>query len=131
MGFYFVRNGTGLMTLWLASRFFQPSGYLGQGKLISVWFSHAELARVLAVMTVAHYSFDALTRLGISGLVDAGLGWRALFVVYGVITFSVAMLGLLLLRSAPEVRARNSISNCSAAKRFPCPLAHVPASQEE
>ena len=103
MAFVFAQNGTGLMALWLASRFFQPAGYLGQGKLISVWFNHLELARVMAAMTVSHYLFDALTRLGISGLVAAGLDWRTLFVVYGAITFSVAMLGLLLLRPTPEV----------------------------
>ena len=58
MAFWFARSGAALTALWIASRFFQPAGYLGQSKLVANWFVHTELARVMAWLSVFHYLFD-------------------------------------------------------------------------
>lgn len=102
MAFVFATSGSYMLGFWVASRAFQPAAFVGQAKQISVWFRHTELARILAFLSVSFYAFDALTRLGISGLVGLGLSWRQMFLVYGGITTSIGLISAIVLRAKPE-----------------------------
>lgn len=102
----FAASGTmPLFTLaWLGNRLVQSAGWAGLVKVASRWFSYSSYGTVMGVLALSYLFGDAACRYIMSLLLDAGMGWRGIFLV------GAGALGLLLavnwifLRETPEER---------------------------
>lgn len=74
--------GHGMATLaaaWIANRFIQFSGWGALTKLVGQWFAPARHGRVIAVLSLSYLFGDAAARLALGSMIEAGYGWRAVF----------------------------------------------------
>ena len=106
--------GGGLLTLgaaWTANRFIQSAGWGALTKLVAQWFEPERHGRVVAVLSLSYLFGDAAARFALGSMLDAGFGWRAVFVASaGVLAVIAAGVGAVLRehpgdRGLPEPRA--------------------------
>lgn len=78
---------TALAAAWVANRFVQSAGWGAMTKLVAQWFPAERHGRIMAVLSLSYLFGDAAGRVALGALIDAGAGWRWVFVA------SAAMLG--------------------------------------
>jgi sugar phosphate permease len=74
-------GATIFMLAWVANRLCQSVGWAGLVKVTSKWFSYAAYGGVMAILSLSFLVGDTVTRGGMGGLIAAGFGWRALFLI--------------------------------------------------
>jgi OPA family glycerol-3-phosphate transporter-like MFS transporter len=98
-------GGVPLFTLaWLGNRLFQSAGWAGLVKVTSRWFSYSAYGSVMGILCLSYLFGDAACRYIMSLLLDAGMGWRGIFLV-GAASLSVLFAAnWIFLRETPEER---------------------------
>jgi OPA family glycerol-3-phosphate transporter-like MFS transporter len=114
----FAVSGTlPLFTLaWIGNRLTQSIGWAGLVKVCSKWFSYSSYGTVLGVLSLSYLIGDAAGRQIMAGLMEAGYGWRSLFVLAAVVAGTLFACNLFFLRearvslgfAAPEVNPLNA-----------------------
>jgi OPA family glycerol-3-phosphate transporter-like MFS transporter len=95
-------GGLPIFTLaWMGNRCVQSMGWAGMVKIASRWFSYSAYGTVMGVISLSYLFGDALAREFMARLIDAGLGWRAVFMAAAATLAILLVLNLLLLREAP------------------------------
>ena len=98
-------GGFPLFTLaWIGNRAFQSAGWVGMVKVSSRWFSYSIYGTVMAVLSLSFLFGDAASRYGMSLLLDAGMGWRGIFLTGAGILGVFFLLNLILLKETPQER---------------------------
>ena len=98
-------GGFPLFTLaWVGNRLFQSAGWSGLVKVSSRWFPYSSYGSVMAVLSLSFLFGDALCRWLMSQLMEAGLGWRAVFLFAACCLAVIFLANLIFLREAPEER---------------------------
>ncbi len=87
--------------LWFSNRLIQSLGWPGMVKLTSRWISHANYGMVMGVISLSFLFGDAAARAFIGRLIDAGLGWRAIFWIAGGILGVLLVVNMVLIRETP------------------------------
>ena len=89
---------------WVGNRLFQSAGWSGLVKVSSRWFPYSIYGSVMAVLSLSFLFGDALCRWLMSQLMEAGLGWQAVFLFAAGCLAVIFVTNLALLREAPEER---------------------------
>lgn len=119
-------NSFGMLTMaWSANRLSQSIGWPGLVKVTANWFSFRTYGSVMAVFSLSFLVGDALTRLGVGGLIGAGFSWRSIFLISAGVLAAILLANALLLgesRSAegfsqPDVRPDNAFGVGGAEER--------------
>jgi OPA family glycerol-3-phosphate transporter-like MFS transporter len=87
---------------WLGNRLVQSLGWVGIVRIVGRWFSFAAYGTVLGLVSLSFLFGDALARQGMGLLIQAGVGWRAVFWVAGCTLFGLFLITALLLRESPR-----------------------------
>ncbi len=87
--------------VWFVNRLIQSLGWPGMVKITSRWFSHASYGTVMGVISLSFLFGDALSRAFMGFLMNAGLGWRAVFWIAAGILGSIWILNYALIRESP------------------------------
>ena len=78
--FFGVSVGVGVLAAaWSLNRLIQSMGWGALVKITSNWFSYKRYGRIMGIMSLSYLFGDALARLFLGRLIDAGLGWRGVF----------------------------------------------------
>jgi sugar phosphate permease len=89
---------------WIGNRLVQSGGWAGLVKVTSRWFSYSRYGSVMGVLCLSYLFGDAACRYIMSLLLDAGMGWRGIFVV-GAASLSVLLvINWIFLRETPQER---------------------------
>lgn len=111
-----------ILTLaWIGNRLIQSLGWAGLVKITSKWFSYKSYGMVAGFLSLSYLVGDALARMWMGTLIQAGFGWRSLFVFAAVVAGVVLLANLLFLREsrtelgfpAPEVNPSNAYATGS------------------
>ncbi|MDR3774434.1 MAG: MFS transporter [Terracidiphilus sp.] len=98
-------GGLPLFTLaWLGNRLFQSAGWAGLVKVASRWFSYSSYGTAMGILCLSYLFGDAACRYIMSLLLDAGMGWRGIFVVGAAALGILFLVNWLFLRETPEER---------------------------
>jgi len=98
-------GGLPLFTLaWLGNRIFQSGGWAGLVKVTSRWFSYSSYGTVMGILCLSYLFGDAACRYIMSLLLDAGMGWRGIFLVGAGALGVLFLANLIFLRETPEER---------------------------
>jgi len=98
-----LAGGIPLFTLaWMGNRCVQSLGWAGMVKISSRWFSYSSYGTAMGIISLSYLFGDALSREVLARLIDAGFGWRGLFLVAAGILALLLLLNLLLLKETPE-----------------------------
>lgn len=102
----FAASGTlPLFTLaWIGNRFIQSGGWAGLVKVTSRWFSYSRYGSVMGVLCLSYLFGDAACRYIMSLLLQAGMGWRGIFVVGAASLAVLLAVNWIFLRETPEER---------------------------
>jgi OPA family glycerol-3-phosphate transporter-like MFS transporter len=102
----FAASGTlPLFTLaWIGNRLFQSAGWAGLVKVTSRWFSYSRYGTVMGVLCLSYLFGDAACRYVMSLLLDAGLGWRGIFLTGAGLLGLLMLANSIFLRETPEER---------------------------
>ncbi len=98
-------GGLPLFTLaWLGNRLFQSGGWAGLVKVTSRWFSYSSYGAVMGVLSLSYLFGDAACRYVMSLLLDAGMGWRGVFLVAAGSLMALLVANWIFLREGPDER---------------------------
>jgi len=98
-------GGLPLFTLaWLGNRLFQSAGWAGLVKVTSRWFSYSSYGTVMGILCLSYLFGDAACRYIMSLLLDAGMGWRGIFLVGAGALGILFLANLIFLRETPQER---------------------------
>jgi sugar phosphate permease len=102
----FAASGTlPLFTMaWIGNRLFQSAGWAGLVKVTSRWFSYSRYGTVMGVLCLSYLFGDAACRYVMSLLLDAGLGWRGIFLTGAGLLGLLMLANWIFLRETPEER---------------------------
>lgn len=100
--FGLVAGATTMLVLWAANRFVQSAGWVGLVKTTGRWFAPARLATVMGVLSLSYLFGDALARFYLGAFVEAGAGWRELFLVAAGTLGLIALVGYFTLKNSPR-----------------------------
>jgi sugar phosphate permease len=89
---------------WIGNRLFQSSGWVGLVKVSSRWFSYSIYGTVMAVLSLSYLFGDAAARETMALLLDAGMGWRGIFLTGACLLSLLLIANFLLLRETPQER---------------------------
>jgi OPA family glycerol-3-phosphate transporter-like MFS transporter len=89
---------------WLGNRFFQSAGWAGLVKVTSRWFSYSTYGTVMGILCLSYLFGDAACRYIMSLLLDAGMGWRGIFLVGAAALSALLLANWIFLRETPEER---------------------------
>lgn len=84
---------------WLGNRLTQSVAWAGLIKVSSRWFDYTAHGTVIGVLSVSYLVGDAVARALMGWMLHAGFGWRALFMMAGIVTGVVFVANLFLLRA--------------------------------
>ena len=91
-------GGLPLFTLaWIGNRLTQSAGWAGLLKVCGRWFDHTRHGAIVGILSVSYLVGDAVARESMGLLLEAGAGWRALFLTaagVAALCFLAASLGL-------------------------------------
>jgi OPA family glycerol-3-phosphate transporter-like MFS transporter len=88
--------------IWFSNRLIQSLGWPGMIKITSRWISHANYGVVMGIISLSFLFGDAAARAFIGRLIDAGLGWHAIFWVAGGILGVLLVVNVVLIRESPK-----------------------------
>jgi len=98
-----LAGGMPLFTLaWMANRAVQSMGWAGMVKISSRWFSYSTYGTAMGIISLSYLFGDAAAREFMARLIDAGFGWRGVFLAAAATLACLLLLNLLLLRETPE-----------------------------
>jgi sugar phosphate permease len=98
-----LTGGIPMFTLaWMGNRGIQSMGWAGMVKITSRWFSYSAYGTVMGIISLSYLFGDALSREFMARLLDAGFGWRGVFVAAAATLAFLLLLNLVLLRETPE-----------------------------
>lgn len=98
---------------WVANRFVQSAGWGAMTKLVAQWFPPERHGRVIAVLSLSYLFGDAAGRFALGALIDAGAGWRWVFVA------AAAMLGAAAVGAGATLAERPSLVGLDDPPRPP------------
>ena len=101
---------------WIANRLVQSMGWAGAVKVCSKWFAYTSYGIALGILSLSFLAGDALARESMGLLIQAGLGWRALFYFAAAVALLVLIVNVWMLResrvelgfSEPQVNPLNA-----------------------
>lgn len=93
-----------LGAVWMANRFIQSSGWGALAKLAAQWFAPERHGRIMATLSLSYLFGDAAARLAMGSLLQAGAGWRTVFVASAAALAAIAMGVGAVLRERPSDR---------------------------
>ncbi len=91
-----------LAGVWAVNRFVQSMGWGGLVQIAAQWYPASRLATVMGILSMSYLLGDALARLYLGAIVEAGAGWRGVFYASAGTLFVIAILVAILLRSSPK-----------------------------
>jgi len=95
-------GGMPLFTLaWMANRGVQSMGWAGMVKIASRWFSFSAYGTVMGIISLSYLFGDAAAREFMARLIDAGFGWRGVFLAAAGTLALLLLLNLMLLKETP------------------------------
>jgi OPA family glycerol-3-phosphate transporter-like MFS transporter len=98
-----LSGGIPLFTLaWIGNRGAQSLGWAGMVKITSRWFSYSSYGGVMGIISLSYLFGDAASREFMARLIDAGFGWRWVFVAAAGALAFLCLLNLILLKETPE-----------------------------
>lgn len=100
-----LAGGVPLFTLaWVSNRGVQSLGWAGMVKITSRWFSYSAYGSAMGIVSLSYLFGDAAAREFMARLIDAGFGWRGVFLAAAGTLGLLLLLNLLLLKETPEDR---------------------------
>jgi OPA family glycerol-3-phosphate transporter-like MFS transporter len=100
-----LAGGIPLFTLaWMGNRCIQSTGWAGMVKITSRWFSYSAYGTAMGAVSLSYLFGDALSREFMARLIDAGFGWRGIFLIAAGTLALLFILNLVLLRESPSQR---------------------------
>jgi OPA family glycerol-3-phosphate transporter-like MFS transporter len=97
-----LAGGIPMFTLaWMGNRAVQSMGWAGMVKITSRWFSYSTYGAAMGVVSLSYLFGDAASREFMARLIDAGLGWRAVFFAAAGTLALLFAATLLLLKETP------------------------------
>jgi sugar phosphate permease len=87
---------------WGMARATQASGWIAMVKVVAAWTPAWRLGRVMSGLALAAYLGDFATRLTIGAVLAAGVHWRSIFWLSGVVIGCLLLVTLCLLHPSPE-----------------------------
>jgi OPA family glycerol-3-phosphate transporter-like MFS transporter len=98
-----LAGGMPLFTLaWMGNRAVQSTGWVGMVKIASRWFSYSTYGTVMGIVSLSYLFGDAAAREFMARLIDAGFGWRGVFLAAAGTLACLLLLNLLVLRETPQ-----------------------------
>lgn len=95
-------GGLPIFTLaWMGNRCVQSLGWAGMVKITSRWFSYSAYGSVMGIISLSYLFGDAAAREFMARLIDAGIGWRGVFLAAAATLAILLVLNLFLTREAP------------------------------
>ncbi|MBP3959574.1 MFS transporter [Gemmata sp. G18] len=91
------------LVVWAANRFVQSMGWGGLVQITSRWFTAGRMATVMGVLTMSYLLGDALARLYLGGIVEAGFGWRGVFFASAATLGAIGCISFFTLKNRPSV----------------------------
>ncbi len=88
--------------VWCANRLIQSLSWPGMIKITSRWFSFASYSTVMGVISLSYLFGDAPARAFMGRLIEAGLGWRAIFGVTAGVMGALWILNFALIHESPQ-----------------------------
>lgn len=96
-------GGIPLFTLaWIGNRAIQSMGWAGVVKITSRWFSYSAYGSAMGIISLSYLFGDAASREFMARLIDAGFGWRGIFLIAGGTLALLLLLNLVLLKETPD-----------------------------
>jgi sugar phosphate permease len=96
-------GGIPLFTLaWMGNRGVQSMGWAGMVKITSRWFSYSAYGTAMGIISLSYLFGDAASREFMARLIDAGFGWRGIFLIAGATLALLLSLNLVLLKETPD-----------------------------
>jgi sugar phosphate permease len=114
--FFALGSGAVFFTIaWIGNRLFQSVGWAGLVKVSSKWIVYASYGTAMAVLSLSFLVGDTVTRGAMGALINAGFGWRQLFLVAAVALLVLSLIALIWLKESrvaagfdpPEVNPLN------------------------
>jgi OPA family glycerol-3-phosphate transporter-like MFS transporter len=87
--------------VWFANRLVQSLGWPGMIKITSRWFSYARYGSVMGVISLSFLFGDFVARQFMGLLIDANLGWRAVFGIAAAVLGVIWVANFALIRESP------------------------------
>ncbi len=98
----FGLGGLPIFTMaWALNRAVQSAGWVGMVKISSRWFSYSVYGTAMGIISLSFLIGDSLSRLLLGQLVQAGMGWRGLFITSGAIMALIMLVTVMLLKETP------------------------------
>jgi OPA family glycerol-3-phosphate transporter-like MFS transporter len=98
-----LMGGIPLFTLaWMGNRAVQSMGWAGMVKITSRWFSYSAYGTAMGIISLSYLFGDAAAREFMARLIDAGFGWRGVFLAAAGTLAILLLLNLVLLKETPE-----------------------------
>jgi len=85
---------------WIGNRLSQSIGWAGLIKVCSKWFGYTSYGTVIGILSLSYLVGDALARLSMGRLIQAGYGWHELFIFAAVVALVILVLNLVFLRES-------------------------------
>jgi sugar phosphate permease len=86
---------------WMGNRCVQSLGWAGMVKISSNWFSYSAYGTVMGIVSLSYLFGDAAAREFLARLMDAGIGWRGLFLAAAATLAFLLLVNLLLIKETP------------------------------
>jgi sugar phosphate permease len=86
---------------WIGNRMVQSLCWTGMVKVTSKWFSFSAYGTAMGVISLSYLFGDAAARRFMGWLLEAGFGWRAVFLAAGGGLFGFFLLNLVWLKESP------------------------------
>jgi OPA family glycerol-3-phosphate transporter-like MFS transporter len=89
---------------WIGNRSIQASGWVGMVKITSRWFGHNVYGRIMALISLSFLFGDFLSRIFLSSLISAGVGWRQVFYTSAAVLAVILVATFVIIRDKPSDR---------------------------
>lgn len=93
---------TAFLVAWSANRLVQSMGWAGLVKVASNWVSYRRYGRAMGVLSLSFLFGDAVARLFLGSLIEAGVGWRGVFFWAAGVLLAIAVVNAFTLKTRPE-----------------------------
>ncbi len=100
-------SGTGVpvwSAAWIGNRLVQSFGWPGIVRLSSRWFSYSTYGGVMAIVSLSFLFGDAIAKLFMGRVLQAGLTWREMYYLDAVVLGVILIVNLIWLRESPKSR---------------------------